>query len=415
MRSGIIGFFLGALLVVLALVVLQQRVIRDFEPDLAFHFGHYVFNGTEFPDGDFDAGRLVRRTLFPARFTTTFYNSQYQEVKRADQPGRYGVVVRMKIGLNTEVDQFTTLYRAPSRVFAWQNPLLLSAQLPEIGLDPAVLRAQAPEINKFLANSVVGHGDTSQNPDLAILLAGLSETSPADPPAVERTNVSARDAEWWFGLRQRIGMPEKYPHLVELPRDYDADPSRRWPLILYLVSHAEFGTDIHLVRESGLARRVGDGQLVPAIVVAPQCPYYEQWNPQVLAQLLDEVSAKYRVDPDRIYVTGGIATWRMAFAYPERFAAIIPIWCASDPDDAPRLKDVPVWAFDDAAHQFANGSPISDMVNAVRQAGGHAHLTVADPSQDVWEVVYSSDPVFKWLFAQQRGQPEVVTPGVPIP
>jgi hypothetical protein len=47
MRSGIIGFFLGALLVVLALVVLQQRVIRDFEPDLAFHFGHYVFNVTE--------------------------------------------------------------------------------------------------------------------------------------------------------------------------------------------------------------------------------------------------------------------------------------------------------------------------------------------------------------------------------
>jgi hypothetical protein len=418
MRYGIVGFILGVILVLAAVLVVQQRVIHDVEPDLSFRFDTYVFDGPDFPKCDFDSGRLVHRALFPARYTTTFYDAHDQEVTQADKPGRYGVVVRMRLGLGHEVRQFITLYRAPGHhlpgaALGWDRPLELTAQLPDLGLDPNVVRTQAPQINGIVSRSFVTHGETSR--DLAILLAGLSETQPGDPPAVARTDAFARDADWWFGLRQRLGLAEEYNHFVELPRGYDADPAKKWPLMLYLVSRAEYGTDIHLVHRSGLARRVEDGQQVPAIVVAPQCPYAEEWNPRVLNRLLDEVSAKYRVDPDRIYVTGGTATWQMALQYPDRLAAIVPIWCQSDPDDAARLKDLPVWAFDDTMNQFPTGSPILDMVTGIRKAGGHAHLTIAPPNQDVWELVYSDDAVFNWLFAQKRGQPEVMTPGVAMP
>jgi hypothetical protein len=74
-----------------------------------------------------------------------------------------------------------------------------------------------------------------------------------------------------------------------------------------------------------------------------------------------------------------------------------------------------VWAFDDTMNQFPTGSPILDMVTGIRKAEGHAHLTIAAPTQDVWEVVYSDDAVFRWLFAQKRGQPEVITPGMATP
>src|SRR2546430_10797248 len=37
----------------------------------------------------------------------------------------------------------------------------------------------------------------------------------------------------------------------------------------------------------------------PFIVVSPQCPSGEWWSNEILAGLLDEVMAKYEVDPDR--------------------------------------------------------------------------------------------------------------------
>ncbi len=419
MRYGIVGFILGVILVVAGFAVMQQRVIRDVAPDIDFRFDTYVFDGPDFPKSDFDAGRLIHRALIPARYTLTYYDAQFNEVTHADKPGRYGVVVRMKLGIcGEQVTRFITLFRAPGKhlpgeALGWDRPVQAAAQLPELGLDPTVVKTQAAQINGIVARSFVAHGATSR--DLAILLAGLSETQPGDPPAVERTNAFARDADWWFELRKRLGLAEEYNHFVDLPKDYDADPAKKWPLILYLVSRAEYGTDIHLVHRSGLARRMEDGQVVPAVLVAPQCPYAEEWNPRVLNSLLDEVVAKYRIDPDRIYVTGGTGVWKMALQYPDRIAAIVPIWCQSDAGDAPRLKDMPVWAFDDTWNQFPTGSPIQDMVNGIRKAGGHAHLTVAPYGADVWEQVYSTDALFNWLYAQKRGQPEVTVPGMATP
>ena len=41
----------------------------------------------------------------------------------------------------------------------------------------------------------------------------------------------------------------------------------------------------------------------PCIVVSPQSPG-RGWNVDVLAALLDEIASTYRVDKDRIYLTG---------------------------------------------------------------------------------------------------------------
>ena len=413
MRSGIIGFILGIVLVVLALLYVQKRVIHEVASDLSFQFDHYVFLGPEFPHGDFDPGRMVHRCLFPAKYTITFYNAQYEEVKQADTPGRYGAVVRMYFGIGKyEVDRFVTLYREPTKVLWGERFWPMSVQIPDGDLDPTVVSNQQTEISEILRDSLVGGDIGSRN--LAILLAGLTETKPTDPPAVQRTNIFARDSAWWDGLRQRIGLEEKYPYMVDLPSGYDADPAKKWPLIVYLHSASESGTNFQSVRQSGLDFEIVHGRQVPAIVLSPQYPYYEEWNPRILAKLMDEISAKYRVDPDRLYLTGGPGTWNMAMAFPERLAAISTIWCDTDVDDAARLKDVPVWAFDDdTGKENTPTSLVFELVDAVRKAGGHAHLTLADPRNDVWVQTYSTDAMYTWLLAQKRGQPEVLTPGVP--
>jgi len=404
----VIGFFIGACVVVLAVVLLQQRVIHDVEGDIAYRFDHYVFSGADFPKGDFNQGRLVHRILFPSRASVTYYDAQFHEVTHADKPGRYGAVVRMNFGLGNTIYKYVTLYRTQAKVIQWDTTWPTQVP-PEAGIDPAVLAAQASEIDNVLKTGFVGDGGGA--PNLAILLAGLSETSPTDPPAVKRNDVMARDADWWYVLRQRIGRPIQYPYFVDLPSDYNADPAKRWPLILYLHAGVETGNDLKIVHVTGLPRVIKAGRPVPAVVLAPQCPNYEWWNPRALAQLLDEVAAKYRIDPDRVYITGGSGVWILALAYPERFAAINPISGASDPADAARLKDMPIWAF---RNERDDNLPLGLMVDTLRKAGGHPHVTlVEDLNLDPWDVAYATDPLYAWLLAQKKGQPEVITPGVP--
>jgi hypothetical protein len=413
MRNGIIGFVLGIILVIGGLFAVQQVLIRNVEQDIEFHFNTSVFSGTKFPDGDFDSGRLIYRYLFPARYAVKFYDAKYNEVTQADKPGRYGAVVRMTFIGGHERTKFITLYRTPAPVFWRQAPWPMTVQLPEAGVDPAVMRNQQPEIGEMFKSGFV---DTHDNVSakMAVLLAGLAETSPSDPPADWHTNVLARDDDWWYGLRAQLGMKESYSRIVELPKDYEADPAKKWPLVLYMIGRGEFGINRSLARQSALCRKVGDGvQPIPAILVAPQPPYDEEWNMHVIGDLLDEMEKKYRIDPDQIYVTGGYGTWDVAIAMPERIAAILPIRCLSNPTDAPRLKDMPIWAFHDNPNDYVPVNVTTDLVDAIRKAGGHPHMTITDGAQDIWEVPYLTDAPLKWLFAQKRGQPETVPPGVP--
>ena len=86
----------------------------------------------------------------------------------------------------------------------------------------------------------------------------------------------------------------------------------------------------------GPPKLIEQGKDFPFIVVSPQCPEEQWWEPggDVMA-LIDEIAEKYSVDPNRIYLTGlsmgGFGTWTIAGNYPERFAAIVPICGGGQP------------------------------------------------------------------------------------
>jgi predicted peptidase len=169
-----------------------------------------------------------------------------------------------------------------------------------------------------------------------------------------------------------------------------------------------------------LAGEIEKGREVPAIVVSPQFDWSAIWNKRILSQLLDQIEAQYRVDPDRVYLAGlsmgGDAVWDLGVTYPERFAAMVVIAGEGDPSDAARLKNIPVWAFHGLKDDIVPLNQTVDMVNAIRQAGGHAHLTLyPGVGHDAWDLAFATDALYPWLLAQKRGQPEVMTPGVPTP
>ena len=93
-------------------------------------------------------------------------------------------------------------------------------------------------------------------------------------------------------------------YLLFLPKGYDAKAEKRWPMILFLHGAGERGTDIWKVAVHGPPKNVSTHPDFPFIVVSPQCSEDQIWSREVLLKLLDEITAKYAVDTNRIYLTG---------------------------------------------------------------------------------------------------------------
>ena len=206
-------------------------------------------------------------------------------------------------------------------------------------------------------------------------------------------------------LEKQITFTARLNYLVFLPSKYQGG-NEKWPLLVFLHGSGETGDDIEKVKLHGPPKFVESKPDFPFIVVSPQTPI-RTWIPEVLGALLDEVVQQYRVDEDRIYVTGlsmgGAGTWNLAAKYPDRFAAIAPICGAGRPEDAARLKGLPIWAFHGALDKPESLVQHQAMVDAVKQAGGNVQYTVyPDLKHDCWTVTYDNPQLYEWLLKHRR-------------
>ncbi|ETN93990.1 carboxylesterase family protein [Zhouia amylolytica] len=194
---------------------------------------------------------------------------------------------------------------------------------------------------------------------------------------------------------------EERDFFLYLPKGYDANPDKEWPVLLFLHGNGERGngkdelgfTMIHgPLNEAWIQKRD-----LPFIIISPQLHMFTMGEvsyiknrskesiPQRLAEgtpkpnqaarpgqpmnplpamrfdsitstvlpdgwdrvehdligMLDHVQENYRTDNNRIYLSGlsygGFGTWYLASNYPERFAAIAPIVGWGHPDLMPSI------------------------------------------------------------------------------
>ena len=198
----------------------------------------------------------------------------------------------------------------------------------------------------------------------------------------------------------------EYRYHIYLPDDYDS-MAQEWPLILFLHGMGERGDDLNLVRKNGPLRQIEDGIKLPFIIVAPQCPADSWWDADNLATLLGHIKGEFRVDGDRVYLTGvsmgGSGTWALANACPERFAAIAPVCAFFTPGDPRRLKELPIWCFHGAMDEVV---PVNDslrMVTWIREHGGNAKCTIyPDIAHNCWREVYSNSGLYQWFLENKK-------------
>ena len=148
----------------------------------------------------------------------------------------------------------------------------------------------------------------------------------------------------------------------------------------------------------------------PFLIIFPQKPdIAETWlqNDDLVLSELKAVKNDYRVDEDRLYLTGlsqgGFGTWAIGAKYPELFAAIVPICGGGDKDQVKALKSVPVWAFHGAADTTVPPMMSESMVQALKDAGGDAKLTLyPGVGHNSWDKAYREEKLYDWLLSHKR-------------
>jgi predicted peptidase len=77
---------------------------------------------------------------------------------------------------------------------------------------------------------------------------------------------------------------------------------------------------------------------------------------------------------------GGTGAWRLAYAHPERFAAVAPMSGFANPAWAPRLKTLPIWVFHGARDRRIPPRESEEMVAALKAEGADVRVSL-DPER----------------------------------
>jgi hypothetical protein len=396
----------------------RQRLNALARLDVVFKPG--VFSGDAFPRCDFADPAAATELIGPYTLKAAFYDADHQPAERPARPGRYGAVIDIVTPAGPKIpSRLVTLYKQPEPA-GWteeQFDARILALPRQVGVDPRVVGEQQNVLREHASH--VLRDALVDDVDTPLLVAALAESKAGDPPLAGRNSVWARNERWWYPLKQKLGR-SRYEYRVDVPRghlNHRAGVELLPPVLLYLHGSGERGDDLDAVHGTGPAIHVRAGHDLPFLIVSPQCPAGESWSVPQLKGLLDEVASKYRIDADRVYLTGlsmgGYGVWELAAEYPDRFAAIAPICGAGGPGDAGRLRNLPAWVFHGQQDREVPFGRSVELVEARKRVGGRVRFTpYPDLGHDCWTTTYNYPELYEWLLKQQRGAP-AEPPSVP--
>jgi predicted peptidase len=209
----------------------------------------------------------------------------------------------------------------------------------------------------------------------------------------------------------------------------DANPHRKYPLVIFLHGSGERGSDNDAQLKWGVMNFATDQNMMahPALVIAPQCPEGQTWSNatqdknrkamtlnaepskpmRLLIALIHELATKMPVDTNRIYITGlsmgGYGTFDALERYPSLFAAAVPVCGAGDTTRAASIAHVPMWIYHGAEDPAVLPSNGLAMFEALTKAGAHPGFTqYPEVGHFSWLGAYSDPLMMEWLFRQHK-------------
>jgi predicted peptidase len=201
-------------------------------------------------------------------------------------------------------------------------------------------------------------------------------------------------------------------YVLFVPHDYKGD--KEYPLILFLHGAGERGDDGEAQVKQGIGNAIkfkGKDKKFPFIVIFPQCAAKGNWKAdgpdarRALA-ILDHTQKTYKVDGKRVYLTGlslgGYGTWSLAEAFPDKWAAIVPICGGGNPQMAYKIKDIPCWCFHGDKDGAVKVEKSREMIKALREVGGSPRYSEFPfVGHNSWDCAYVTEELYPWLLSHK--------------
>ena len=247
--------------------------------------------------------------------------------------------------------------------------------------------------------------------------------------------VAAQTNETGFLNRSVTVNGSGYRYVVYVPREFTR--SKTWPVIMQLHGGGVYGSDGLKHTEGGLARAIRNNpERFPVIVIFPQAhadgtPGWQRDGGHAALAALDRTIKEFKGDPKRVVLTGysagGNGTWSIAWRYPDRWAAIVPICSFVEtfkgktsgidyPSLAPansgdvftyvakRVSDLPIWIFHGDADTNVDVEQTRKMSAALKSVGANVQYTEF-PGVDhngATNTAYARADLIEWMLNQRR-------------
>lgn len=193
--------------------------------------------------------------------------------------------------------------------------------------------------------------------------------------------------------------------------DYPKDTKSKIPLIVFLHGSGERGSNLEIVKNhspftyKNLIKE-------PVAILAPQCPENTWWDTDAVYFLIKEISEKYKIDKDRIYLTGlsmgGWGTIKLAGEHPEMFAAVAAV-CA--PTDRVMLatvdnyKDLNIKLFHGGMDDVVLPENAFNFYQKLHPVNPKAELTIfPNDNHNSWDSTYSDQKLYDWMLSLTKNK-----------
>ena len=193
--------------------------------------------------------------------------------------------------------------------------------------------------------------------------------------------------------------------------DYPQNAKGNVPLIVFLHGSGERGNNLEMVKAhspftyKNLIKE-------PVAILAPQCPANTWWDTDAVYFLIKEISEKYKIDKDRIYLTGlsmgGWGTLKLAGEHPEMFAAVASVCAPTDRvmyANIHNYKDMNLKIFHGGMDDVVLPENAFNFYQKLHPINPKAELTIfPNDNHNSWDSTYSDPKLYEWMLSFKKNE-----------
>ncbi len=205
-------------------------------------------------------------------------------------------------------------------------------------------------------------------------------------------------------FNKEVKIRKKLSFILDIPKDSKS----KLPLIVFLHGSGERGNNLEMVKAhspftyKNLIKE-------PVAILAPQCPADTWWDTDAIYFLVKEISEKYNIDKQRIYLTGlsmgGWGTLKLAGEHPEMFAAVAAVCAPTDrvmQANIHQYKDLNIRLFHGGMDDIVLPENAFNFYQKLHPVNPKAELTIfPNDNHNSWDSTYSDPKLYEWMLSQK--------------